>query len=302
MTFKEREESKAINLRKTLINDPGKRLSLGKEKGLELKNAKLNLYQGIRLDALNYFRRNKINWHTGKTTKPTSHLLCSQVACVNHLYFLRQRKNLATEILKNIDSRIVEAVKVDEGYVEFEVIGKENYLNEKHHSRDEKSTTVDALMIGKKNDGKNILIFIEWKYTESYTTKSLYTNSRNKIYDDLLEEYNCPIKGGNPERLYYEPFYNLMRQTLLAWKMKEANEYNADEYIHVHIVPKRNISLRRNITSPLLFGFDINEVWKNELEDPNKYKIISPEQLLEPISESDKTKYVLKYLRRRYWN
>lgn len=302
MSYLERERSKAIKLRMSMFNDHSKKILPGKDKDLTLNNSKLNLYTGIRMDAINYFKRNKIKWHSGKTHKPTAHLLCSQVACVNHLYFLRHRKELATEVLRKIDHRIEEAVRIDEGYVEFEVNGKKNYLNEKSHNRGSKSTSIDALMIGRKNDGKNILVIIEWNYTEGFNTKSMYTKSKSNIYNKLLEDNNCPIKMGNHERLYYEPFYNLMRQTLLGWKMVEAKEYDVDEYVHVHVIPKRNFSLRRNITSPLLFGFNISEVWKNELKEPNKYIMISPYDLLDPIRTNNKIKYIISYLRRRYWN
>ncbi|OEU80443.1 MAG: hypothetical protein BA865_04050 [Desulfobacterales bacterium S5133MH4] len=54
---------------------------------------------------MDYFERNHITWWMGdKKNEPTGHLLSSQVACINHLYFARQRKDVATAILKSVDS------------------------------------------------------------------------------------------------------------------------------------------------------------------------------------------------------
>ena len=74
---------------------------------------------------------------------------------------------MATAILKGILNNIEGAVTVDDGYVEFEAIGENNYLGEKSHTRGANSTSIDAIMVGKKNDGSNILILIEWKFYES---------------------------------------------------------------------------------------------------------------------------------------
>ena len=53
--------------------------------------AALNLWAGIREDALGYFEANRISWWKGAQDRPTGHLLSSQIACVNQLYPLRQR-------------------------------------------------------------------------------------------------------------------------------------------------------------------------------------------------------------------
>ena len=58
------------------------------------------------------------------------------------------------------------------------VIGKDNYLNERSHSRGANSASVDAAMVGKKADGANVLVLIEWKYTEDYSPESKYIPAR----------------------------------------------------------------------------------------------------------------------------
>ena len=81
-------------------------------------------------------------------------------------------------------------------------------------------------MVGKKNTGSNILVLIEWKYTEEYREENKYIPERYNIYNKLLQEYDSPIVTEDYESLYYEPFYQLMRQTLLGWKMAQLGSTN----------------------------------------------------------------------------
>lgn len=81
---------------------------------------------------------------------------------------------------------IDQAVKVDCGYMEFEVVGAKNYLGERSHTRGANATSVDALMVGKKSTGSNILILIEWKYTEEYREENKYIPARYEIYNKQI--------------------------------------------------------------------------------------------------------------------
>jgi hypothetical protein len=298
------------------------------------KKTQLNLWENIREDALKYFSQKGITWHTNDMennheTVPEGNMLSSQISCVNHLFLLRKKREYATAILKNIDKRIVSSEIIydgygDDGYIEFESWGtKENHnpLNEKEEGyirgkywkrqRGSFSTSVDAVMVGKKIDGKNLLILMEWKFTEDYTKnygdrnifKPIKT-SNSKNYDKLLEDKNCPIKTHhlkNYEDLYYEPFYQLMRQTLLGWKMIETNELGCDEYVHLHIIPKENLKIQE-ITSPnLKLGCkNMSDVWKNLLKESFSYKLLSPEELLSPLKNNQNFKVFFDYLNRRY--
>jgi hypothetical protein len=198
-------------------------------------------------------------------------------------------------------------------YFVFETWGTKEYnnpLNEKssERKRGEKSTSVDAVMIGKKGNGKNILVIIEWKFTEDYTKsygveKCKYIEGyHNDIYDLLLNKENCPIyRIDNFKDLYYDPFYQLMRQTLWGWKMIEANECGCDEYIHLHIIPKENLKIQE-ITSPnlKLKGTNMSNVWKNSLKEPLRYKLLTPEILLSPLRNNQGHRDFFDYLSRRY--
>ncbi len=194
MNYREKERKRAIDIRESLFKDPGNGAFFGKDREFVLSNPTFNLWEGIRVDAKQYFNRNKIPWWMGNNDSPTGHLLSSQVACINHLYYLRQRKDLATSIITEIDSGITEAVIVDDGYVEFEFIGCKQYLKEKSWTRGVNCTSVDAVMIGKNHIGKKIFFLIEWKYTENFSSENKYIPERAEVYDDLIEDSGSLLK------------------------------------------------------------------------------------------------------------
>jgi len=302
MSYREDERLKAISKREAIFKDSGNGLFFGKERDFVLSNPILNLWDGIRYDAINYFEENKIVWWQGKANEPTGHLLSSQIACINHLYYLRQRKNIATAVLQYIDSDIVEAQTVDNGFVEFEFIGKKQYLKEKSFQRGANCTSIDAVMIGLKKDGSRKMFFIEWKYTETYASEPKYIPARAKVYDALIQASDSPfINLTSIDSLYYEPFYQLMRQTLLAEACVKNHDHNISSYTHVHVVPEMNTELKNKITSPDLKGVDIHDAWKSLLKDSSKFIVISPESLLSSASKICDSKSFLNYLKARYW-
>jgi hypothetical protein len=303
MSYRENERKKAVDIREALFRDPGAGIFFNREREFVLQDPTLNLWAGVRDDVIKYFEENHIAWWIGdRKNEPTGHLLSSQVACINHLYFLRQRKDVATAILKNVSDKIGEAVKVDDGYVEFEAIGRDNYLGERSHTRGANCTSIDAIMVGRKKNGKNILFLIEWKYTEEYREENKYIPERYEIYDELLKEDGCPIETKDFKSLYYEPFYQLMRQTLLGWKMVQVGEYQCDEYIHVHVIPENNVELKGRVTSPGLKGDTMSAAWKSVLREPGRYKVISPEEFIKPAFICPDTQSIRTYLEKRYWN
>ena len=304
MSYREKERKRAIQIRESLLKEPGMGIFREKKWEFVLLNPRYSLWAGIREDAIEYFNRNKINWWESQD-EPTGHLLSSQIACLNHLYFLRQREDIATAVLKDIIPKIKRACIVDDGFVEFEMIGKNKYLPERSHVRGKNSTSIDALMLGEKEDGKRVLIFIEWKYTEFYHAESLAISSagtsRINIYKPLLEKTDCPIRFDSIEGLFFDPYDQLMRQTLLAWRMVDAHEYGATDWMHLHIIPKANKELRDRNTSVGLKGKDMSSCWKGVLKEPNRYLTLSPEELLKPALGCFDVKSLMDYLKKRYW-
>lgn len=303
MKYKEKERQRAIAIRDSLLRDPGNGLYNGIPRDFVLSDPTLNLWDGIREDALYYFQRNKIAWHRGENNKPTGHLLSSQLACINHLYFIRQRQDAATYVLRSLQADIEEAVIVDDGFVEFEFIGKAPYMQERGRSRGANCTSVDAVMIGRKYDGQRKMFLIEWKYTEEYSSEDKYISRRADIYDPLINnELDSPfIKPVNLAAMYYEPFYQMMRQTLLGSLCAAKRDHDCTDYIHVHVIPTQNAELRNKITAPGCSGNDISEVWRNMLKNPDKYLVVTPEEILKPCENLPDCKAILSYLKCRYW-
>jgi hypothetical protein len=236
-------------------------------------------------------------------------MLSSQVACLNHLFLLRIKKPLALAVLQNLDPMITDVGLIDGGYVGFEVNGKINYFNERTHKRGANSTSIDAVMIGVRNDGKAVLYAIEWKYTESYPVedklKGKPGKTRHGYYHKHIKDPDSPISHRPIEDLFFEPFYQMMRQTLLAWKITENHEYDVVDWMHNDVIPEGNQKLMQKITSPGFkkLGNNLGIVWKACLKYPDKYRIITPDFLLQPLNNSTDTDALklIDYLKNRYW-
>jgi hypothetical protein len=261
-----------------------------------------NLWEGLRADAIGYFASNSILWWRGGGTDPTGHLLSSQVACVNHLYLLRQRPDLAKAVLRALDSEVIESEVVDDGHVEFEFIGAHQYLAERAFLRGANCTSVDAFMIGRTAAGDRRAFLIEWKYTETYPREDRYIPERARVYDHLITAENSPFKQIQPHALYYEPFYQLMRQTLLGWQISKHKDHGCMSYRHIHVVPEQNTEFRLNVTSPLLQGANVSEAWLAVLRRPEFYISTTPAVFMRPVAEGRDTKALTDYLQRRYWS
>lgn len=301
MNYMEDQRLKAVENRELLFRDPGGGSYKGLEREFVLEAARLNLWAGIREDAIAYFNKYNIPWWSGSGENPSGHLLSSQVSCVNHLYPIRQRPDYAKHLLQVVSGEFQAAAEIESGFVAFETIGVDNYLGERSHQRGANSTSIDAMMIGLKKDGSRILVGIEWKYTESYRTESKYVPVRAAIYDRLILDSSGPIHCTDPSALYFEPFYQLMRQTILLSEMVKASEYNCSDYLHVHVIPEENESLLKRNTSPKLYGDDLSNTWKSVLKNPEKYVVVSPQSLLSGLSDLEDSMAFLNYLEARYW-
>lgn len=265
---------------------------------LPLDLAEENLFPEIRQTALAHFASQSIKWHDGQNGKPSNHLCDSQVCCVNFLFPFADKPQRLSRVLRPIFPTIHEMLPIENGqYVTFEWIGQENYLNEiisrnGKRTRGANFTSADAAIMFERIDGKRQIVLIEWKYTESYGRTSLKIaksgRERTAIYKPLFSRDDCPInKNFLPdfEALFYEPFYQLMRQQLLAHEMERAQELGADIVSILHIAPTRNIDFRQVTSSQLVaLGTTPMDVWKKLTKPDGRFISVSTEELFGSLS------------------
>lgn len=334
MDYREYERLKSIKLiHNSNLFDGAKSCRIIKYKGKDYPKDEIlldginNIYKPIRNDVLDYFVKNDISfWHTPRSSepryKPTGHTLSSQVCCINHLFPLRQDKETVLSIAKLFCPVIKDILQIPTdkylpGYIQFESVTDKDYLNELQTTRGSKCTSIDALIYGNDNNGKYYIIPIEWKYTEYYDNKDKSiedkigevkgTEGKGKErllrYSNLIDSSQYLIAHSNYRNsvYYFEPFYQLMRQTLWVEQMiKHSNSetIKASDYMHIHIIPNKNVKLLEKVYKPS--GKNMEDTWRSCLKHKEKYKIIDPINLLKVI---DNKKYgdLIEYLNKRYW-
>ena len=202
-------------------------------------------------------------------------------------------------------------------FVSFEWIGYRNYLGEKippnrTRTRGANFTSADAAVRFEHKDGLRQLALIEWKYTESYGSTSVQISKAGTdkltIYLHLLNKSDCLLnKDLLPDygSLFFEPFYQLMRQQLLAHEMEKAHELGAKVVSLLHIAPAHNEDFRR-ITSPglkcLHLGESATDVWKKLVLSPDRFTSVSTENLFGqfPVEKFPELATWGKYIAARY--
>lgn len=302
-----------------------------------------NLFKSIRGDesVVRYFNKNGISWWGGIV--PSNHLCSSQIACVNHLYLIREDPDAVLALANGIaakaigDKHFFDGVLIvggDEkfrpGYISFEVVTSKDYLHESKSedgslTRGSQCTSVDAAILATR--GKEVwLLPIEWKFVEEYNREDKSQNVKEKETGNLIlcgdERIRRYFESGlvsSSDNLIYadphgsiyfqEPYYQLMRQTLWAEqviKNKDKFFAGANEYLHVHVVPEANDTLRaRKYRASWDNGKGMVENWKSNLKHPEKYICIDPEDMFAVLCEDEQLsrKYseLIEYLNVRYW-
>ena len=302
-----------------------------------LKDPILNLYEKISDECLQYFSHNQIKWwkidnknkirneisyEVTPKEMPTRNILSSQITCLNHLFPIRHDRENVLGIAKIICSDFVDVLEIETdeflpGFIQFEAVSETDHLNEvkppkTKPPRGEFSTSVDALIYAVHKSGEKYLIPIEWKYTEEYEYSgdpvdlSIGNSGEERIrrYGELIKmsAFLNNLPSYENSVYFFEPFYQLMRQILWAEQMIKNNNseiIKADNFIHVHVVPNENkelLEIKYKVT-----GKNMKESWQSCLKDKEKYKIITPNDLMKGI---DGTKYadLIQYLSNRYWN
>lgn len=222
------------------------------------------------------------------------------VCGVNFLSPLMDNPEAATTLLRGVfGDEVVGAVPVADGpCVEFEWVGNpsENYLHEGlNRTRGANATSADAAMAYLRPDGGKTLVLIEWKYTESYVTDykgaGAQGETRRRRYEELFNAPDSPPDGQKVsyDETLYEPFYQFMRQQLLAWRMEETGlEHGADRVRVLHLSPSANAEFER-VTAPALayrnHGVKATSLWQSLLVDASKFTPVSIERAFLPLIE-----------------
>ena len=308
MGFKNNEYLRAESLIKTshIFNgDLGNGVFREKSYPFTLQESSNNLIAQSKNAICDYFDQNKIVWWNGKLT---NHTLSSQVACLNHLFPIREDKNAVLSLVQNICPDIVDVLRIATdaympAYIQFEAVSDFDHLNEKNSTRGSNCTSVDALIYGVRNNGQQIIFPIEWKYVETYGNENKACGGKGLIrtgrYTDLINQ-SVQLKAGSHSVYYFEPFYQLMRQTLWAEQMiahKNDEKIKANDFIHIHVIPQDNNELLHK-TYPCS-GQGMEKTWRSCLKDQSKYVVIIPEALLAPV-KCGQFHAAMQYLKKRY--
>jgi hypothetical protein len=284
---------------------------------LSLDCAGENLHTSIRTAAPAYFAENRIGWHDGKAGQPSNHLCDSQVCCVNFLFPFMDKPAALADLMRPVfpELRQMLPLEADNQFVAFEWIGQENYLGKKIRGKGQRTrganfTSADAMVMFERNDNQRQIALIEWKYTESYSSTSKHFSKhgtdRSLIYRPLFEREDCPLdKALLPDfsDLFYEPFYQFMRQQFLAHEMERARELEADRVSLLHIAPAHNVDFQK-VTSPALrpLGNTVIAVWKRLVKESDRFASVSSESLFGDFATDSYPELAAwqKYIHERY--
>ena len=284
-----------------------------------------NVETGIRDAALAYFEDRGIGWHDSKGNGPSNHLCCSQSCCVNFWFPFIQAPNELGAVLRGLGYDVAEMLPLygdqplPDGslpFVAFEWIGKRNYLGERRRgkvaadedrTRGASFTSLDFCVRFRRSDGRIQLVAGEWKYTERYGKDldlrySRAGTDRLCIYREHLERPDCQVAGNvSFESLFFDPFYQLMRQQLLCTAMERCGEMEAEIVSLLHMAPRANKELMTRVTSTALegIGSDIHAIWAT-LVRPGRFRGVATEDLLPLVRANAPASRSGEYLQLRY--
>jgi hypothetical protein len=271
----------------------------------------LNLAPAIRNAADRLFAAEPpIQWH-----QHANHGLSSQVCCINFLLPFAEKPELLRRWVEHVTGEEVarmlpiESDRAGQPWsVTFEWIGDTDYLNEGKEGaprrRGANATAADAAVLFRDVQDRRQLLLIEWKYTERYgqPLDPKGNATRRQRYQDILRHPNGPIRADADITLddfFYEPFYQMLRQQMLAWHT-EASNPQVDRVRVLHLSPSRNRALHR-VTSPGMrrFGDDAFDVFGSLLDNPQDFVSMSVEDAFAPLAAWPEADWY-PWLRNRY--
>ncbi|AQT67908.1 hypothetical protein STSP2_01060 [Anaerohalosphaera lusitana] len=330
MGFRDQEKQRYAQLKSSLFSEAaqpeGVYRNIPRTFCLPEECSSENLHMSIRKDALDYFRRRNIPWHDGfadtegkQKALPSNHLCCSQSMCVNSLFPMTRDKRLFERVFRVFFPELKEALTFEADqedgenavpYLCFEFVGEKTHFEGERSwpQRGANCTSLDFAFLFEQFDGKRHLVLGEWKYTEEYLRCKLptagdYNKTRLATYkEDFHKSQLNHGKLPNYTDYFVEPFYQLMRQSLLASKMQAAGELGADIVTHLHVSPKANRQLAYTFTSPefAAHGATVFDAWK-KLVGPDTFCNIHSENLLTAIEQCCSNDWSHWLLKRYGW-
>lgn len=270
---------------------------------LPAEHAALNLLPEVRAPALSFFATERIPWHAGVGRGPGNHLLSSQVQCVNALgQMVHDPKRLLTAFgdLLGID----EVIEIEPGRsLTFEYIGPTDFFGEAPgatRTRGAHCTSVDAAFLHRRRDGRRELVLVEWKYTEAYALRGpdpVKDAVRHGRYGTAWSAPDSPVRADLLpfELILDEPFYQLVRQQLLAHELEKSRAHGADSVRVLHVLSPANDAYQRSLVRPehRALGESVSEVWQRLLVRPDRFVPVDPVRFLDPEVTSEE--YVSRY-------
>ena len=67
------------------------------------------------------------------------------------------------------------------------------------------------------------------------------------------------------------------------------------------VIPENNLILRYQVPAPDMIQTAIEEAWKSQLKEPEKYNVMTPQQLLKPLIFDNNYRTLITCLNKRYW-
>ena len=272
--------------------------------------ARLSLLPEVRDLALELFRELEIPWHAGVEGGPSNHLMSSQVQCANALAQMVGDPARVMAVFGELLS-IEEVLEIEPGrFLTLEYIGEDDLLNEAvggKRTRGAYCTSVDAAFLHRASGGVIELVLVEWKYTEKYAVRPISPTknaTRLKRYGSLLSAPDSPVRTDllSFDYLTDEPFYQLVRQQLLAHALENRNPYGAGRCRVVHVSPPANSAYQTSLARPehQKLGSTVGEVWHRILRQPDRFLTLDSEVFLDASVTS--REYAARYADRVVWD
>ena len=277
-----------------------------------------NFFPGIRGEggAIDFFNQRDIKWwkssrsgDDSRSEGPTRNMASSQVACVNFLLPLVGIPGALLSVLGALDDDVVDVLDIVQDKhtspVEFEWIGCGQSL-EGGRTRGSQNTSIDAFLVAEVKSGRKRAYLLEWKYVEQYLSTRPDFKGEGSQGDTrrlrYAERYRASFSSFNLdivpdlEDFLYEPFYQILRQRLLADRMVDDGELGIDEAKVVVVVPEHNWAYRtvsdgRTTTAPPLAQRfrrldTVEAVMRAVLKDPNaQFDMVAPSDLLNALCQ-----------------